>query len=454
MALGPCRVVHHLPGRLRLHVPGLRHNEQFAAELAARLRQQAGVLAVQANPLTGNLLIWYRPELPPAPTELQTAMAIQAGPSRTTLNQVLLTGAALGLIAMKRLLAGPSLLSQSWFTYDLAGVATVVASIPFLRRGVERTLHCRRLNGQLVLGLVGLASALLRENLPGLTVLFLAGLTQLILARTLSVPGLPQGRLRPDGTDDHDGALVRRFDQRASRWSIYACGGALLVGLFTGDWRGALATLIAAAPTGALLTTALPLNAATTAAVRHGVLHRGPGAVAAAGQVDDVLIEAVVGDEAPILIAQRQSAGRRVAFIGHGERALGMADLGIALAPPLEHLGVDAIVESGSVAQALSFIRIGELARAKADQNRALASSLHALGLCMAATGVLQPLGASLWHNLTSLSILINSLQLLRPNSADFSLDRLPPEHNGWERGYVLEGGMTRACPRSEGESA
>lgn len=48
------------PGRLRLRFPQLRGAPLAAAEVAAALRQVAGVVAVEASPLTGSLLVSYR----------------------------------------------------------------------------------------------------------------------------------------------------------------------------------------------------------------------------------------------------------------------------------------------------------------------------------------------------------------------------------------------------------
>ncbi|WP_307721761.1 HMA2 domain-containing protein [Massilia horti] len=48
------------PGRLRLRFPQLRGAPLAAAEVAASLRQVTGVVAVEASPLTGSLLVSYR----------------------------------------------------------------------------------------------------------------------------------------------------------------------------------------------------------------------------------------------------------------------------------------------------------------------------------------------------------------------------------------------------------
>jgi hypothetical protein len=53
------RVVHSLPGRVRVHLPGWSRPELTSLE--HRLRQARGVRGVRANALTGNVLIHFDP---------------------------------------------------------------------------------------------------------------------------------------------------------------------------------------------------------------------------------------------------------------------------------------------------------------------------------------------------------------------------------------------------------
>ncbi|MGQ9687069.1 MAG: HMA2 domain-containing protein [Thiobacillaceae bacterium] len=52
-------VVHRLPGRLRLRLTELRNDPEALANVAARLRAAPGILGVEANAVTGSLLIRY-----------------------------------------------------------------------------------------------------------------------------------------------------------------------------------------------------------------------------------------------------------------------------------------------------------------------------------------------------------------------------------------------------------
>lgn len=54
--------IHHVPGRLRIRMAALRRNPRAAVRARRLLGNGHGVLQVQANPLTGSLLVLYDPE--------------------------------------------------------------------------------------------------------------------------------------------------------------------------------------------------------------------------------------------------------------------------------------------------------------------------------------------------------------------------------------------------------
>src|SRR5205085_5233834 len=64
------RLVHSLPGRMRVHLEGWPREGHCAVE--ARLCQVRGVHSVRANPLTGNVLIHFDPTA----TDEQTLLAV------------------------------------------------------------------------------------------------------------------------------------------------------------------------------------------------------------------------------------------------------------------------------------------------------------------------------------------------------------------------------------------
>ena len=53
--------VHALPGRLRVKVAGIKKSPQTAGQVEQALRQEPGVTAVGANPVTGSVLVHFDP---------------------------------------------------------------------------------------------------------------------------------------------------------------------------------------------------------------------------------------------------------------------------------------------------------------------------------------------------------------------------------------------------------
>lgn len=51
--------IHHVPGRLRVKISGLKRNEGQARQLAMQMGGRHGVLDARANARTGSLLIHY-----------------------------------------------------------------------------------------------------------------------------------------------------------------------------------------------------------------------------------------------------------------------------------------------------------------------------------------------------------------------------------------------------------
>lgn len=55
--------VHHVRGRLRVRVPELKGRPEHAARLQNAITTRPGVTGVQFQPITGSVIVHYRPEL-------------------------------------------------------------------------------------------------------------------------------------------------------------------------------------------------------------------------------------------------------------------------------------------------------------------------------------------------------------------------------------------------------
>jgi copper chaperone CopZ len=78
--------VHHVPGRLRIRIPGLKRNLEEARILTKALSRVSGVQSVEANLLTGSLLVHYDPSVSNAAAVLSAVGMDRAGeePSQTS----------------------------------------------------------------------------------------------------------------------------------------------------------------------------------------------------------------------------------------------------------------------------------------------------------------------------------------------------------------------------------
>ena len=69
-----------IPGRERWYVNALEDTPRLAAAVEVVLRSEEGVLNAHANPVTGRVLVRYRPELLSEPIEALIHRALEFGP--------------------------------------------------------------------------------------------------------------------------------------------------------------------------------------------------------------------------------------------------------------------------------------------------------------------------------------------------------------------------------------
>ncbi len=72
MADGDIRIVHAIPGRVRLKVAGLKANPDLGTVIQTRLKSVPGIQAVETQPLTGSVLVLFDSQTIVAPASLLT----------------------------------------------------------------------------------------------------------------------------------------------------------------------------------------------------------------------------------------------------------------------------------------------------------------------------------------------------------------------------------------------
>ncbi|OAT85791.1 HAD-IC family P-type ATPase [Desulfotomaculum copahuensis] len=334
------RVLHFLPGRMRIEMPGLQGAKNLSRQLERRLNTVKGVTAARANPLTGRLLIVYdnrlhskasvaaltggcwretlqaasgsaekRPEAT-APEATVTGTAVMPSPRlpaggrrtddgwyRHRRLKAYLTAGLTGLIAWKRFVLGPSRLALSPGLFYASALLTVVSGYPLLSRCLRELTAGGPVIADPALKSAGLATAVLRESVPPLTVNLMeqAALLQeadvrkeyerqalsgvapaAALKKTLSRRATGAGSW--ESTDNEPGGPGNTY-----------LGLAVLNGITTSDWQRSLAMLMAACPGQAAMLRDMTFIAGAREASAAGIYLDRPETLQKLATVDTVL---------------------------------------------------------------------------------------------------------------------------------------------------------------------
>lgn len=198
------RIVHRLPGRIRLYLEDIRFKPGRAGQLADLLTTQQGIKACTANSKSGKILLHYEQtalsenKVVELVRQFLLEFQAEAAPVQqvkrykpfelenlSISSQVFLVAAG-GLMLLVQLFY--YLLKRNVLPIRLAGwtnMITLLTAVPILRSGLEALLLQRRLNNEFLIASATLLSLLLKEGLTGLVVVWLVNLST--LAETLTI---------------------------------------------------------------------------------------------------------------------------------------------------------------------------------------------------------------------------------------------------------------------------
>ncbi|SFM02808.1 heavy metal translocating P-type ATPase [Pelosinus propionicus] len=202
MAAACLKIVHKIPGRIRIYYPRIKQNPKFAIQLEVLLRKQKGIQECSANPKSGKILIQYNRAIIAEDIvwsflqqhTKQTSghqsfkrqkvkpFEVEDVPIPTQIALVAIGGLTL-LYHLFRYLFRLGPLSANFLS--LTSLATLITSFPILRSGIENLFLRRILNNEILIGTAIILSVLLKEGATGLVVVWLVNLSTLIETLTL-----------------------------------------------------------------------------------------------------------------------------------------------------------------------------------------------------------------------------------------------------------------------------
>jgi cation-transporting P-type ATPase C len=205
----PCRIVHELPGRLRIRCPGLTHLQAEREEIRREVQRLPAVRTVQLGPRSETVLVHYDPvrtgsqailagvqaslgEYALTVYKAERALALQ-----TTVQERRLQEASVGEI-LPRVLASAATLVLSALRGTPAPAATLFGRLatlpaltalslawPIFRSGVRSLTASRRPNADTLSSTAILASLLAGRDRAALTIIGLADLAELLTVYTM-----------------------------------------------------------------------------------------------------------------------------------------------------------------------------------------------------------------------------------------------------------------------------
>ncbi|GAB6274234.1 MAG: hypothetical protein STSR0004_10970 [Peptococcaceae bacterium] len=260
------KVIHHLPGRLRLYLPGLQSNQAGAARLSRQLLNKPGIEKALVNIKSGRVLVHYQnfgqdkqflageieklwfdlAKTSLAEIRPQKLMASEEGQLKFTEDnfkppanlQFKLGLGALGFLAARRYLNGPAVNMPSPWLFNFAAATTLISGYPVLFQNTAKLFSSSYLSPLLFIS--GLATAVLSQSIPGLALFTAVGAVSRLQAGTNHAFLPPKPGIEPASQCIWPGELEKTANNNL-KYSV-------LSGVLTGSAGRGVAMALASCP--------------------------------------------------------------------------------------------------------------------------------------------------------------------------------------------------------------
>ncbi|NMF01477.1 cation-translocating P-type ATPase [Aneurinibacillus aneurinilyticus] len=332
------RFIRLLPGRIRIEIHRLKHNENMANLIVDRFRQVEGIYKVSTSTGTGRALITYddnkislhkicriiqsieeqvtdgmtvhtneevkneidvtakmteegelynnlsgmiNGEIPMHPQITLKEIDDKASKERVPI-PLALSVVGLSALGIKQLFMGRSTLARSPSLFYLSGCVSVLTGYPFLKRGFRQLVANKKLNPDLLLGVSTLALALVREN-----VVVLAGLSLLnYLNWKRSQTNINE--INADYKEQQLSPEIKSYSEKQSKWGMIL-GGATWA--LTRNPLHGMAVLLAANPRPAITSAEYAWGQANLISKERGYLIPNGGSLSQLSRTKTILFD-------------------------------------------------------------------------------------------------------------------------------------------------------------------
>lgn len=187
-----------LPGIVRLSFDKLYKDKSIENKINYYLRNLKGVKSVNANSITGKILIKFEDitvdDLKKGIIESVFKDDVNDSmkryepehlPLRMQFSLTLLSFTALIYVWIRQLFLGKSPLSIHYGLLSISSIISIIAGYPIFRSGLNTLLNEKKINGDLMITIATLMTLILRESILGLFVVFLVNLS--IFMHTITI---------------------------------------------------------------------------------------------------------------------------------------------------------------------------------------------------------------------------------------------------------------------------